>query len=295
MTDGLRELMDRMNSRRLAVRREAVRQALALPPERLFELVEIEARRYPYRLQRFSRVLLWGLCILALTPCIVNWIRLQNQLSCGILAFVTLACLALTAGIESFHRFQARFELAEVMLRRADLELLVPAVEMLQIRPANRKEQALRRTLHGMLKHSLSKLHASDAADMSRIQRDAINRLLRNPLEDMDLTLCVLTALEQVGDATALPAVQRLCKLAVPLRWRRPGKRHKAAQVAEIRAAAAECLPFLTARIEQTQQAQTLLRASEAQAQAPETLLRPTTSRQYETSLEQLLHPQSPN
>jgi hypothetical protein len=294
MAEMLHELMDRMNSKQPALRRAAVQAALALPPEQLLELIEMESRRYPHWLQRGGRRLLGGIAILALTPCIIYWGLRMDRYSAAIMTLGILICAGLAALIDGSSRLQARTELTEVMLDRANLSLLVPIVAMLQIRPVGRTEKRLRRTLQGILKHILARVHAQDGAHLSRAQRDALNRLLTKPLEDPELTLCVLKALQQAGDATALPYVQRLADLPVPLRWRQPDKRHKCEYVAEIRWTAATCLPFLSAQQEQTRQALTLLRPAEAQTVLPETLLRPASAANTEVSPEQLLRPQSP-
>jgi hypothetical protein len=293
MTDGLRELMNRMNSRKPGVRRTAAQAALALPPAQLLELVELEAHRYPYRLQWVVRPLLGSLGALTLTACLLYFALWQDEVSATITLLVAIGWMAVTALIVARDRLKARAKLADVMLQRANLSFLVPTVDMLQIRPTGRAEKRLRRTLQGMLKHVLTKVHAHDGPHISRAQRDALNRLLANPLEDVELTLCVLKALQQVGDATALPLVQRLYTLGVPLRWRLPDKYYKCSQVAEIRWAALECLPFLTAQVEKTQQAQTLLRPAQAEAYRPETLLRAAAPANHASSPEQLLRAQS--
>ena len=89
------------------------------------------------------------------------------------------------------------------------------------------------------------------------------------------LKLALLTALEQIGDARALPALEHLLADGAP----------------EIRARASECLPLVQQRIRQKQESMTLLRASDAYSAMPaEQLLRPA-SAQHPTPPEQLLRP----
>ena len=102
---------------------------------------------------------------------------------------------------------------------------------------------------------------------------------LKSPLEDTGLTLCVLRALEQAGDAEAIPAVERLNS---PVWGRR------------IFQAANECLPFLQARADQHRLAQTLLRPSACSVETSDVLLRPAMGTTDGTPSEQLLRPSPP-
>lgn len=100
------------------------------------------------------------------------------------------------------------------------------------------------------------------ASDKRHIQPEEMNALLK-ALDGHDdaLRVAILKALEQIGDAKAIPHVERI--IAGPV-------------TPPVRRAAEECLPYLRLRAEQEQQAQTLLRASTAvEVAMPETLLRP--------------------
>lgn len=87
----------------------------------------------------------------------------------------------------------------------------------------------------------------------------------------------ILKALEQVGDETAVPYVERLASSPGITRARR-----------EVRDAARECLPALYSRSEQVHASQTLLRASVQEEDRAAMLLRPT-SEAVTTDPEQLL------
>ncbi|HZO87572.1 MAG TPA: hypothetical protein VFB38_04475 [Chthonomonadaceae bacterium] len=112
----------------------------------------------------------------------------------------------------------------------------------------------------------LPRLKASDAALLSAEQRACLYRMLKMSYAraQADFILAVLKALEQVGDAAAVPYVARLAN-SVP---------HSARQ-RRVREAAIECLPYLQDRAQQSQMRQTLLRASNVSGTAPEVLLRP--------------------
>ena len=101
-------------------------------------------------------------------------------------------------------------------------------------------------------------------------QRDTLYSLLRSGNTGWDdyrhvtLNLAILKALEQVEDKEAIPYVERMVKDT---------------QYAEVRVAARECLGFLRQRAEQQSVSGTLLRPSDVENAAPETLLRASVSR----------------
>jgi hypothetical protein len=117
-----------------------------------------------------------------------------------------------------------------------------------------------------------------------------------------ELMICVLKALEQVGDETALGPVRRLAALS-PARIEENIRCYRQADVSSLRGsafwedvkrvrqAAVECLEALEVRLESREQAQTLLRASDSTHVDPSgTLLRPAVGGN-ETASEELLRP----
>jgi hypothetical protein len=126
----------------------------------------------------------------------------------------------------------------------------------------------------------LPRLQSTDACLLLQRQRKALNQFLQfnesyggaDSYLLPDLKIAVLRALEQVGDETVLPTVEKLAK---------------SAGNPTVRLAAQECLPFLQQRTEEARVQQTLLRASGPGA-SPEVLLRPTTHG-VETDPQQLL------
>ncbi len=97
---------------------------------------------------------------------------------------------------------------------------------------------------------------------------------------DVDLKLAILRALEQVGDARAIPAVR---KLLTPPRvagfliggMDRMLKVGVGAKLDAIHRAAAECLPYLEQRAEAERMRERLLRPAAAPTNAADILLRP--------------------
>ncbi|HZT42096.1 MAG TPA: hypothetical protein VFA07_07895 [Chthonomonadaceae bacterium] len=108
----------------------------------------------------------------------------------------------------------------------------------------------------------LPRLQASDAHLLNVEQRKSLCRALND--KSSKLVLAILKAFEQVGDAEALPYVQKLAE----------GK-GRARTEKRIQEAAQACLPFLSRLAEQTQARQTLLRAAGTSQAAEGALLRP--------------------
>ena len=134
--------------------------------------------------------------------------------------------------------------------------------------------------INDVLIRLLPRLQASDANLLLPRHRKYLNQFLGrdaswlypNTASRAELKIAILRTLEQVGDKTSLPAVEKLAKSAANL---------------QVRLAAQDCLPFLQQRVDHSNTQQTLLRASGADA-APEVLLRPASSGE-EAAPEQLL------
>ena len=117
----------------------------------------------------------------------------------------------------------------------------------------------------------LPQMKASDAGLLTQAQRRMLNSALKNgfagklnALLTLNYRLAILKALEQVGDASAIPVVAHLAN----------GKAQTANQKT-LKAAAQECLPLLQNNLGGVEANKMLLRASSPESAAPETLLRP--------------------
>src|SRR5579871_1942468 len=108
----------------------------------------------------------------------------------------------------------------------------------------------------------LPRLRSDDAHLLNQEQRQILNRQCISG-KNTALTLAILKAYVQMGDAGAVPTVQRLAE----------GKR-RAARDKQIQQAAAECLPQLMLCVERATAEQQLLRGASEPAATPETLLR---------------------
>lgn len=157
-----------------------------------------------------------------------------------------------------------------------DVRLIGPLAQMLQI-----EDRHVRTRAGVALTQLLPRLHASETHLLDTAQRALLCRVLAYPLNDVfrselvvlltrqtqqmaDLQIAILKAFEQVGDAKALPIVERVAM-----------SKAKTADQQRVHAAAVQCLPYLRARAAQQQAHQSLLRASSAMETNPDILLRP--------------------
>ena len=111
----------------------------------------------------------------------------------------------------------------------------------------------------------LPRFKASDAGCLSDAQRACLHRTLRAPKRrrEADLIVAVIGALTEIGDAKALPHVERLAEESARTEAQRLVQR-----------AAMEALPALRDRIELARAARTLVRPAQAGPGA-DTLVRP--------------------
>ena len=119
----------------------------------------------------------------------------------------------------------------------------------------------------------LPQMQASDAALLTSLHRYTLNVMLgqsRLPTwlagAEYPFALALLKAYEQVGDAKAIPIVERLAK-----------SRPRNERQRKIQEAAEDCLPLLQAHVGGLDVAQSLLRASALDNHTPNTLLRAAT------------------
>lgn len=154
-----------------------------------------------------------------------------------------------------------------------DLRAVGPLLETRESEDANLKQLAQQSLLR-----LLPRLKSSDANLLDEVQLQCMGRALKS--KDFVFVCAILKAMEQVGDEKHLELVQRLSKKETtnPIQLR-------------IREAAQECEPYLRKRVEETQLANTLLRASQME-DAPAILLRPVEYRP-DTATHELLRPES--
>jgi hypothetical protein len=137
-----------------------------------------------------------------------------------------------------------------------------------------------RRRYRKLLKAMLPQIGTNAPVELSSEQRRALLIPLQMPEEDVELTLFLLTHLEQWGDAQAAPTLNRLIR-----------ERHWYVGSDQVEAAARQCLSRIEGRLRLQNQGRALLRPAPDAVRIPsDALLRPATDR-AEHSPEQLLRP----
>ncbi len=192
-------------------------------------------------------------------------------------AMVILLSLIILGGALASPRFDAN-EIARIGGVKAIAPLCVTLETSMPIKQ--------RRAIHNALILLLPQLKVSEANLLPPITYRYIYSCLRLNGDGTfvkrcptDLRIAALKALEQVGDARAVPLVERLTKMRLRTQAR-----------LRVKQAAIECLPMLKANCGEVEAARTLLRASHAEAARPDTLLRPA-SGAGQTATQELLRP----
>lgn len=235
----------------------------ALDAEQILQILQEEANNY--RIQqdalRGVQVVFLTLIVLLTATYIGIWLT-KGRLAFDEFGyfFIFISLLGSMAAITPRHK-----EAATRMAQLQDIRAVGLLTETLET-----SDQDLRRVVQQALPGLLRRLQASDAHLLDAHQRKILNRLLRRARQEKnkELVLAVLKACEQVGDASALPEVERLANMPDP----------KDAPFRQVVQAARECLPYLKVRVEQERAGQTLLRASGPEqtiTTASDALLRP--------------------
>jgi hypothetical protein len=164
-------------------------------------------------------------------------------------------------------------EAARKLAQHDDVRGIGPLAEALEWPDSDLQAVAVK-----ALTRLLPRLQATDGTLLNAHQRGCLYRHLNfHTRSQPEFQLAILKALEQVGDAAAIPHVRKLAKRVALGRLQQ-----------QVRRAAQDCLPFLETRAEQRRVSQTLLRASSAAGTTPDMLLRPADS-SHAAAPEQLL------
>ncbi|MCS6777209.1 MAG: hypothetical protein RMJ43_08125 [Chloroherpetonaceae bacterium] len=234
-----------------------------LDAEQVLQVLREEARNYRIQQSALRGVQLVFLTLIALlvVACVSIWLK-KGRLAFDDFSyfFVFISLLGGMAAVTPRHK-EAATRMAQLQDTRA-VGLLTETLET--------SDRDLRHVVQQALPGLLRRLQASDAHLLDAHQRKILNRLLRRARQEKntELALAVLKAYEQVGDASALPEVERLASVPDP----------KDARFRQVVEAARECLPYLKVRVEQERASQTLLRASNpahTDRAASDALLRP--------------------
>jgi hypothetical protein len=240
------------------------RQIEYLPPDQLVLLADLEAREFRRRQKNGAKA------VVGLLPVVMATTMLLTQFGSlpyeGTLILLSVSCLAMAVGLATYMPIAAHKILYDILTKTHDTRLIGPLLMMLLPDPVAGTSALIdlqdpsRRALSGALKVLLPSVRQDTI--LTKDQMQVLLSLLDRPYQDVPLTLAILKALEQIGDESAIPVVERLAD-----EWRHNPKVTQAAQ---------ECLPSLQKRVEETKHARTLLRASSNGESVPtEMLLRP--------------------
>ncbi len=189
---------------------------------------------------------------------VANLFTLHHPLPDNYLLYAAVGALGLTLTLSCRGLFRLKGLMKE-LATVSDLRVAGPFIEIAALEDGSAKTMAMH-----LLTRLLPRFRASDAKLLTDAQHAALIHILARRYPTLDFFVAALKALEQIGDARALPVVDNLaagrCVTTDPKR---------------VQAAAQDCLPFLQIRCDRQQASQTLLRASSASETPADTLLRP--------------------
>jgi hypothetical protein len=245
---------------------------------------DIHAYRIRQSVHFFVSPILWGglLALVVLNPVNFFW------------AFTPIVVLQAMLTIATTYRFHSLRPLIEVAHPRAVNALALACWK---------GDRLTRRAAAEALKRTLPTLRANDAVHMTPEGMAALLGLLQF-FDDEKLLIAILGALEQVGDAKAVPAVERLLVATAPRAsfhcYDRQGRvirkilGDQSSPLESIREAAWQCLPYLKTREEQDRARSRLLRPVTEPVNAGIDLLRPAKP-ESRAAPEALLRPAAPD
>ncbi|HZT42833.1 MAG TPA: hypothetical protein VFA07_11765 [Chthonomonadaceae bacterium] len=253
--DGfLTEAIHLLGSRRLEESLAAERKLERMGVEAIKPLVTVLQAEIRSRRRRRA------VSLLGLTLAVAGFVAGMTRLRVGDTTWMlgtTLGYVACCLLLGSLAQATRRERSATRLLRRVDdVRAIAPLLEALRFPPREVTQTVLIRLLRRLRADDRDLLDGPPRSHLHGALKQAARRLF-GPCFSIGYIVAVLKALEQIGDAAALPYVEFLAFSA-----RQP----------DIRIAAQECLPFLRARAEQT--GQTLLRPTDIDT--ADTLLRST-------------------
>jgi hypothetical protein len=253
--DVLRHALTTLDALPLSERAVEAEEAVPLssPVEGLLKLFQGAIRQ-----RRKNTVTMGAAAALSATCAVANLFTQMHPLPNHYLIQSAVISLVVTFALS----FRGLFRLKRIMHELADVSDLRIAGPLLEI--AALEDGSAKTIPCLLLTQLLPRFRASDAKLLTETQHAALLRMLGRNDTAPEFFVAALKALEQVGDARALPVVENLAL----------GRRFTADQ-RRVQAAAGDCLPYLRIRCDQQRASQTLLRASSASGAPVDTLLRP--------------------
>jgi hypothetical protein len=246
------ELLTKLSSKKLEERekaQQAIEEMGDAAADRLMQAIDREAQKRKKRVKIYTVIIsVWvGFMILMAATGYADQIGSFTGMFGAFASFYAV----------SQQQKNAATELAKLRPKRA-VGQLADALEY--------GDKNMRMLASSALQDILPQLQASDDHLMNAEQRSKLYNVLKRARfkQDTLLMVAILKALEQIGDEKALPMVENLSKIEP-----RNGMERS------VKAAALECLPALTERVEKQRRAQTLLRPAAAPDNPAEVLLRP--------------------
>jgi hypothetical protein len=252
MDQDVEDIVKQLSSRKQAERDAAENKIRQLGSAAVQDLLSILVRE---RAARSRKRKLWGAVIICYVVLLLASAILSRNFSMlGSVGSMTGLIVALFAAT------QTQRNVARLLTEIEDLRVVGALAEALEF-----QDQKVGELAESSLISLLPRLKASDAGLLDAQQRNCLHRALSR--KNSNLVVAILQSLEQIGDAEAVPYVQKLAD-----------GHGLAARDVQIRTAAQHCLPYLQQLAEEQRVRQTLLRASdvtEVPIAAPDTLLRP--------------------
>ncbi|HLJ55372.1 MAG TPA: hypothetical protein VKT77_10060 [Chthonomonadaceae bacterium] len=197
---------------------------------------------------------------MVIVPCYlaVAWSRFAQ--GDWVLGVVSVAIAAAATQLYRVGVSMKHTDIANRLIRLDDVRVLGRLAELLEW-----PNPEIHRAVMPAMTRLLPKVKASDRPFRTRMQRTSFNRSLSaaNAYSHPGYVIAALKALEQIGDASAVPPVTALANASPSSAGER-----------KVCDAAAECLPYLLQRAKQTDLIDSLLRASAPSSSGPDTLMR---------------------
>ena len=281
---SLEAILRGMNSRKAKEQHEAVRAVgllITSAPDQLLLLAKMEADNYQRHAASGATISLAMVALVGMAGVLINNSNTWPGLTPDVLMYIFGGtCITLACWLSLYLPRRARRNMIDVYHYLDDprfiglaLNLLVPD-GITESRQSPMYTGYVQSSMVGALTKMLKRVNVSHKALLTREQMQILLSVLQHPHTDRALTLAILRALQQIGDASAIPAVERLARSKF-----------------DVRSEAEECLEYLRNQADQKRQAQTLLRASDsAIATRPEHMLRPANP-EIDAAPEQLLRP----
>ena len=268
---SLPQLLKDLNTRNDYLRNIAIETAKQLPPEQLLELAALESKDFNSRFRTCRTI--W-LSIFIPFFVISSWYIFVIGTQSSYFHFVY--ALFNFLNIYMFVPKRGRRSVARLISHSSDIYLLGPTISMI----GKSNDSEVQRLCRLALNQQLPKVSSGHANLLTYAQKKILLQILKTPFEDLGLTISILKALEQIGDESAIPTVEKLTHYNSSMNEDRAIRIQKAAE---------ECLVYLRQNSERTKISSTLLRAS-SEPCSPDSLLRPVmTSRISETDSHELL------